>query len=92
MPLTTDDFLQAVGNAGLCPGFFTDTHWEIRGGDQLVRCWPHAIEGFRYQADGEKAQIGTLDEAIALAKTPRPRVAAERPQVGLIRRFWQWIW
>jgi hypothetical protein len=93
------EFTTAVRKAGLTPRRCDrEVHWQIRDGSrQIVNVWPKTKAGFRFQADGQKSKLGTLDEAIELAG-PRKRSVSVAPweepaaQVGLIRRFWRWLW
>ena len=107
--MTYQTFQKAVLEAGLTPRHCGGTnslviqHWQIRGGSRhpIVNVWPNTKRGLRFQADGQKSKLGTLDEAIELAgprKKQEVRKVSEPPweepaiQVGLIRRFWRWLW
>ncbi len=75
---------------------------------RLVYCWPNTKKGFRFTAEsGPAVRSGTVADAIKLAGAPvKPAEPpwgeetesilqtireADRP-VGLIRRFWRWLW
>lgn len=94
-------FEEAVKLARLKPRHCIAGHYQILGGDRLVNCWPETKRGFVYQADGQKSRIGSLADAIQLAGPPTSKPPEENSppweepknhQVGLIRRFWRWIW
>ena len=96
-----DDFATAVreADARLSSRRCSEHHWQITGGRQLVNCWPNSKRGFICQVDGEKSRVGSLADAIRLAMpergTPPWTVPVEVPveaPVGLIRRFWRWMW
>ena len=95
-----ESFRDAVLEAGLSPSKCDDSLWEIRGGGRcaLVNCRPNTKLGFRIKAVGGPGYVtGTVADAIQLAGPPPPGVAAQAIRgadlpVGLIRRFWRWIW
>lgn len=77
-------------------------HWQIRGGtkNNVVNFWPNGKGGQKIAAGTEKGRRGGLREAIKLAG-PRDREEEKKidppweepkDRVGLIRRFWRWIW
>lgn len=106
--MTYYQFEEQVTNAGFTAVACSDIHWQIRGGQRIVNVWPHTKHGLRFQRDGQKAQNGTLSGAIAAAGRTKPKPpdlvrvapwetsppdAAWKPEhVGLIRRFWRFIW
>lgn len=89
-----DQFHDAVSQAGL----------EARR--RLVNVWPNTKRGFCFQPFGKPPHRGAqLEDAIEAA---RPHRAASTPawqvieiigqptsrssEVGIIRRFWRWMW
>lgn len=62
-----DAFAAQVRKSGLHPRQCCMWHWQIRGGDRIVNCWPHTKVGFKYQAVGEKARAGDVKRAIEAA-------------------------
>ena len=101
-----ETFKRAVEAAGLQPRDCGNHHWQIKGGEQLVNCWAHTNRGFRIAAKNGNGRSGTMAWAITLAgppKVPEPQAEQKYPasvpktppweqRVGLIRRFWRWIW
>lgn len=97
-------FAGKVEKAGLTPRECMSDHWQIHGGKHLVNVWPHSRRGFRIQLHGQKSRRGSVEAAIKLAEPPdQPPKADESPpwepgaepakqQVGIIRRFWRWVW
>lgn len=102
--LSYADFARQVAQSRLKPRKCHPTHWQITGGARRVNCWPNTkARGFVMAADGETGQPGTVAEAIRLAVPPvmvdctfhnvqPPREEPKDGHVGLIRRFWRWIW
>lgn len=95
------NFKEAIKAAGLMPRHCDFGHYQILDGKRLVNCWPDSKRGFVFQADGQKSRVGTIAEAIQLAGPPKAKPPKEDSppweksadrHVGLIRRFWRWIW
>ncbi len=94
-----DTFHEAVQAAGLTPRRCHAGHWQIRGEQRLVNCWPNTKRGFRFQSPGSPAFTGSVADAIDAAghntkppESDRIPFDADVVQVGIIRRFWRWIW
>ena len=95
------DFADILQSQGLRPRECTRGHWQILGGKTLVNCWPCTKRGFVIQADGKKSRVGTIEEGVQLANSYEKTVTKQmeapwqessQPSIGLIRRFWRWIW
>lgn len=101
-----ETFKSQVTEAGLEARKCNPLHWQIRGGKRLVNVWPETKRGFCFQAFGRTVHRGAqLEEAIEAAELPRRAseppwqhidVQVEgkilSPDVGIIRRFWRWLW
>lgn len=66
--MTPKDFEDAVRAAGLYPYRCLSWYWQIRGGHRIVNCWVLLDNGIRYQEQGQPAVLGTVADAIKLAK------------------------
>jgi len=100
-----EDFAAAVREAGLEARQCTPMHWQIRGGERLVNCWPVSGRLRIYVDRTDHSTLGTLKEALrAAGARPRPAPAV-RPEVvetppwepvqrpvGLLRRLWRFLW
>ncbi len=104
-PTTYQDFARHVESAGLTPRNCTEHHWQIRGGERLVNCWPHGGQLRIHVDGGGKSRLGTIRDALRLAGV-RPKPADESPPweepkppvrtPGVLRRclraMWRFLW
>jgi len=94
------EFQRIAVDAGLDARQCSTHHWQLLGGsrNRLVNVWANSKQGFRFQVEGSKSQGGRMKDAIELAGVVRKELAPWEdseplPQpVGMIRRWWRWIW